>query len=78
MNRQEAITLLKEIMAVCESFHYTQAVDIAKNKKSGSCELIVYWLPDVSEIEQLERIVAQHNLEMVSSMGRTIFRSPEN
>jgi hypothetical protein len=78
MNRQEAILLLKEIMAVCESFYYTQAVDIERNKKSGSWALIVYWLPGPSEIEQLEKIVAQHNLEMVSSIGRTIFRSPEN
>jgi hypothetical protein len=78
MNRQEAILLLKEIMAACESFHYTQAVDIERNKKSGSWALIVYWLPNPSEIKQLEKIVAQHNLEMVSSIGRIIFRSPEN
>ncbi len=69
--------LLKEIMAICESFHYAQAVSIVNDKKSGSWELRVHWVPDPSETERLEKIVAKHGLEMVTSNGRTVFRSPE-
>ena len=75
MNRQEAILLLKEIWADCESFHCAQTVSIEHVEGSDSWELRVFWVPHPSEIECLEKIVAKHSIEMVTSKGRSVFGS---
>jgi hypothetical protein len=67
--------LLKEIMTDCKSFHSAQAVSIERNKMKDSWELHVNWAPLYAEIECLERIVAKHGLEMVTTNERTVFRS---
>jgi hypothetical protein len=64
-------------MAICESFHYAQAVSIERDKKSGSWALSVHWIPDPSETDCLEKIVAKHGLEVVKLNGRTVFRSQQ-
>jgi hypothetical protein len=74
MNRQEAVLLLKEMAAVCGSFHDAQAVSIEKNKKSDSWELHVSSIPHPTEVLCLEKIVATHGLEMVTINGRLVFR----
>ena len=74
MNRQEAVLLLKEMAAVCGSFYDAQAVAIEKNKKSNSWELHVNSIPRPSEVLCLEKIVANHGLEMVTINGRLVFR----
>jgi hypothetical protein len=72
---QEAILLLKEIVSVCGSFNNAQVVSIDNNQKSNSWELQVNYVPNPSEIECLEKIVASHILEMVNVNGRFVFRS---
>jgi hypothetical protein len=74
MNRQEAVLLLKEMVAVCGSFHDAQSVSIEKNTKSKSWELHVNSIPLSSEVLCLEKIVADHGLEMVTVNGRLVFR----
>ena len=75
IDRQETVLLLKEIMAICESFSYAKVVSIEKEKQTGSWVLSVYWLPHPSEIACLEKIVVKYGLEMVTSNENTIFRS---
>jgi hypothetical protein len=75
MNRQEAVSILKEMIAICSSFRDAQAVAIAKNKANDNWELQVHCVPHPSEIACLEKIVAEHLLEMVTSNGKTVFRS---
>ena len=74
MNRQEAVLLLKEMIAVCGSFHDAQSVSIEKDKKINSWELHVAWVPNESEVNCLEKIVANHGLEMVTINGCLIIR----
>ena len=67
--------LLKEIMAICESFSYAKVVSIEKEIQTGSWVLSVYWLPHPSEISFLEKIVVKYHLEMATSNEKTTFRS---
>ena len=78
MKRQEAVLILKEMMAVCGSFHDAQAVSLARDKTKDSWELHIHCVPDQSETECIEKIVAEHSLEMVTTIGKTVFRSPQN
>ena len=75
MNRQETVSLLKEIIAVCGSFYDARAVSIQNDENGDSWELHVDWVPNPSEIEWLEKILAKHFLEMVTINGRSVFRS---
>ena len=73
MNRQEAVLLLKEMAAVCGSFHDAQSVSIEKDKKNNCWELHVNCVPHPSEVACLEKIVANHGLEMVTINGYSVF-----
>jgi hypothetical protein len=75
MNRQETISLLKEIIAVCGSFYDAQAVSIVHDKTRNTWELHAYCTPHSSEIDCLKQIVAKHGLEMIISNDMTVFRS---
>jgi len=75
MNRQETVSLLKEIIAVCGSFYDARAVSIQNDENGDNWELHVYWVPNPSEIECLEKIIAKLILEMVTINGRSVFRS---
>jgi hypothetical protein len=75
MNRQETVALLKEIIAVCGSFYDALAVSIQNEGNEDNWELHVYWVPNPSEIECLQKILAQHILEMTTINGHTLFRS---
>jgi hypothetical protein len=75
MDRQETISLLKEIIAVCRSFYDAQAVSITRDKMSNTWELHVYCTPHPSEIDCIKQIVTKHGLEMITSNDMTIFRS---
>ena len=78
MNRQETVSLLKEIIAVCGSFYDARAVSIQNDGKGDSWELHVYWVPNPSETECLKKILAQHILEMITINGHSIFRSKKH
>jgi hypothetical protein len=73
MKRQEAVLLLKEIMANCASFYDAKMVSISQNVK-GDWELDVSWMPHPLEIDFLTKIVTNHGAEMQSSGARTVFR----
>jgi len=75
VNREEAVSLLKEMMTICGSFHDAQVVSIRRDNANESWELHVHCVPHRSEIPCIEKIVAKHCLEMVTSNGKTIFRS---
>ena len=75
MNRRETVSLLKEIMAVCGSFYDARAVSIQNGENSDNWELHVSWVPNPSETECLQKILSEHILEMVTSTGRSVFRS---
>jgi hypothetical protein len=75
MNRQETISLLKEIIAVCRSFYDAKAVSITNDKLSNTWELHVYCIPHPSEIDCIKKIVTKHGLEMITLNDMTIFRS---
>ena len=75
MNRQETVSLLKEMIAVCGSFFDARAVSVQNGGNSDSWELHVYWVPNPSDIECLQKILAEHILEMVTINGRSVFRS---
>jgi hypothetical protein len=74
-NRQETISLLKEIIAICGSFCGAKAVSIVHDKKSNTWELHAYCTPHSSDIDCLKQIVTKHCLEMIISNDMTIFRS---
>jgi hypothetical protein len=75
MNRQETISLLKEIIAICGSFKNAQAVSIVHDKARNTWELHVYCIPYPSEIECIKKIVTKYGLEMITSNDTTVFRS---
>ena len=75
MDRQETVLLLKEVMTVCGSFYTAKTVSIAYNKANDSWELCASWIPDQSEIELLNKIIAKHGLERVTTSECTTFRS---
>ena len=75
MNRQEAVSLLKELMTYCESLHNAQAVSIQRNQLKDSWEIHVSWIPHPLETECLKKITAKHSLEMETLDGKTVFRS---
>jgi hypothetical protein len=73
MKRQEAVLLLKEIMTNCASFYDAKMVSISQNV-NGDWELDVSWMPHPLEIDCLNKIVANHGAEIISSDARTVFR----
>jgi len=75
MNRQEAVLILKEMIAVCRSFCDAQAVSLVEDKVINMWELHIHCLPQASEIDCLKKICDKYNLEMDISSGKTVFRS---
>ena len=75
VNRQEAVSLLKELMTDCESFHNAQAVSMQHNRLKDSWEIHVSWVPHPLETECLKKIASKHSLEMETLDGKTVFRS---
>ena len=73
MKRQEAVLLLKEIIANCASFCDAKMVSISQNAK-GDWELHVSWIPHPLETDCINKIVANHGAEMLSSEARIVFR----
>jgi hypothetical protein len=75
LKREDAISLLREIMSACVSFNTAQAVSVAMDKESKRYVLSVNWTPHPSEIGCLDKILLDRNLETITAQGRTIFRS---
>ncbi len=75
MNRHDAITVLRKIMASCASFYDAQAVIISQNKETESWVLGVSWTPSPDEDGCLDKILDEYNLESVTINGHIVFRS---
>jgi hypothetical protein len=73
MKREEAVTLLKELLLICPTFVTAAAVSLFEEKDAWG--LSVMWTPDVRDGNCLEKIVAKYNLDIVTSGERTTFRS---
>jgi hypothetical protein len=75
LNRQDAIAVLRKIMASCASFNTAQAVNITKDKEKQGWVLNVNWTPSSDENGCLDNILDEYNLESVTTNGRIVFRS---
>ena len=75
LNRQEAVLLLKELASICGSFYDALSVSIEKSKENTGWELRINCLPNPSEVECIEKILAKHSYEMVNVNGHCVFRS---
>ena len=74
LNREEAVSLLKEIMVTCISFRTAQVVSISKDKGKDGWVLSANWVPETAENECLSKITAERNLEVNTQNGCTVFR----
>jgi hypothetical protein len=75
LNRQDAIAVLRKIMASCASFCTAQAVNITEDKEKQGWVLNVTWTPSPNEDGCLDKILDEYNLESVTANGRIVFRS---
>jgi len=73
LDREDAVWLLKEVMAACPSFRSAPAVSVEKERDGWV--LSAHWVPGALDEDHLEKIVAQYGLEVFTSNGRTLFRS---
>lgn len=78
MNREDAIAVLRKIMASCDSFSTAQAVTITQDKETQSWVLKVNWTPLTEENGCLDKILDAYNLEAITTNGRTVIRSLQN
>jgi hypothetical protein len=75
MNREDTVSLVRELMVACPSFVTASSVSIFQEKDVWA--LSVMWTPDTFDGNCLEKIVADRDLQVVTSDGRTIFRSQQ-
>jgi hypothetical protein len=76
MKREDAVSLLREILVACPSFVTASSVSIIKEKEGWGLSLA--WTPDVFDGNCLEKIVAEHSLDVVTSNGRIVLRSSQS
>jgi len=75
LDRKDAVSLLREIMASCQSFNMAQAVAISKGKDPKNWVLSVNWTPHPIDQGCLDKILLERGLEAVTTNERTVFRS---
>jgi hypothetical protein len=75
MKREDAVSLLRRIMATCMSFNTAQAVAISQDKVTKSWILSVNWTPQPIDNGCLDKILVEYGLEAVTTNERTVFRS---
>ena len=73
MKREDTISLLREILAACPSLVSASALNIVKEGEGWN--LTVSWTPDAFDGNSLEKIVADRDLEVITSGERTVFYS---
>ena len=74
MNRGEAISLLRELIANFESVESTVCVLLKNEEKKDFWELQIEWIPQTDEKKALLSLAAKHNLEVTFKIGHTILR----
>ena len=75
MNREDAVAVLRKIMAACSSFVTAQGVSLFEDKKTKSWGLSVFWTPLPEEQGCLDKILHEYNLVATTTNGRTLFHS---
>jgi hypothetical protein len=74
MNRKEALSLLKELLAYCNSVQESQIVAVSEIKELDGWELKVKWTPKSSEKAYITCIAAQRGLSVTKIDGYTVFQ----
>jgi len=77
MNRKDAVSLLKDILAACESFSRAEAVSIVKNKDAESYMLRAKWIPPEFEKHCLKEFKRRYDVELSEEDGYTVFSTPK-
>ena len=76
MKRDEVLSLLKDLMVVCESMHFSPVVSLMPGSKPGRWKLGVKW-DDTYEKGCFDRIVNERGLlATVTEDGYTVFQRP--
>jgi hypothetical protein len=75
MKREDAVSVLRELMGACPSFVTASSVSIMKER--GEWVLSVFWVPAALERDCMKKIVSNHGLEVTASNGRMVFRSSD-
>jgi hypothetical protein len=75
MKREDAVSLLREIMVACPSFVTASSVSIIEEREGWG--LNVAWTPDILDGDCLEKIATDRSLGVTTSNGRTILRSSQ-
>jgi|WetSurMetagenome_2_1015567.scaffolds.fasta_scaffold439998_2 hypothetical protein len=73
MKREDAVSVLRELMGACPSFVTASSVSIMRER--GEWVLSVFWVPAALEGDCVKKIVSNHGLEVSMSNGRMVFRS---
>jgi hypothetical protein len=73
MKREEALSLLKELMITCESMRLAPVVSLTPNSTPGHWKLSLKWV-DNAEKGCFEKIIQERGLKVVETDdGYTIF-----
>ncbi len=74
VNREEVLSLLRELMHVFESLSNVPIVSVTHDKKSGNWELLVNWVAGEREKPSLKNIAAKFSAKVFEEEGYTVFR----
>jgi hypothetical protein len=77
MKREEAVSLIKELLIVCETMHYAPVVSLRLNdNKPGSWAVRVKWVSN-NEKGCFDKVVQERGLIVTETTdGYTIFQKP--
>ncbi len=79
MNRVDALSLIKELMLVCETLRFAPIVSLKKSDKPGGWEVRVKWVSDSTEKGCFDKVIMERGLMAVEAAdGYTTFYKPEN
>lgn len=76
MKREETLSLLKELLIVCQTLRDAPVVFLQKGIQSESWELRVKWVSSETEKDCFRSIILKNGLEATETDGYTIFHKP--
>jgi hypothetical protein len=74
LRREEAVVLLKELVATFNTIKPTEYVVLKNEQKTGFWQLHVKWIPQPNEKQTLQKIAKKHNLNVAFQNNQTIFK----
>ena len=74
MKRQEAIALLKELVATFNSIKLKEYIVLKNEQKTGFWHLQVKWIPYKQEEQELQEIAKKHNLSLTFENNKTTLK----